>query len=291
MKRYIPFAGYFAVVILLLTSLVSGCIKDNRDDCNTSSSYRLIVKTVESDSVKDSDIGSVVLFVFDQEQGYLGNVNTEINQIMELSYPAYNELYVIAWGNINGPNQSVSNPKTNQPPQEIYLKLRMQNNTFAFSPNDLFDGAKFITLQPQGSTPEILFINRKISRVTVIAQGLQKYLNTVDEDFMYVIRGTNNTLDLNGAPVGEEANLLPNATFDRDKEFITSPFNVFPSEHIIVDIYKGGQLVYTVDQDNAGNPFVAPAGKKLSIIINFSGNIQVSVSISDWSHTDVTDEL
>lgn len=290
MKRYIPFSGYFTTVILLLASLVSGCIKDNRDDCETSS-YRLIVKTIESDSVNDSDIGDVVLFVFDKEQKFIGIVDTRINQVTELPYSSYNELYVIAWGNINGPNQSLSDPIANQHPEEIDLTLKMKNNPYSFSPNDLFQGAKPITLQSLGNAPEVLLINRIISGVSIIAQGLQQYLNTLDEDFTYVIRGTNKTVNLDGSQIESEAYLQPIAAFDNNQEFRTFPFNVFPSDHIIVDIYKADQLVYTVDQDNAGNPFVAPAGKKLSIIINFSGNIQVSVSINDWSQTTVTDEL
>lgn len=286
MKRYMPFSGYLTATILLLTGLLWGCIKDSRSDCYNS--YQLVVRTIESDSVRGGDLGEVVLFIFDQQQKFIGSMKTAINQVTALSYPSNDELYVIAWANIDGGNELLSDPIPGQIPGDIQLKLTMKDDRYAFSPDDLFQGAKAIDQKVRNTQPDVLWVKRKIANVTVVGRGLQGYLNTTDEDFTYVIRGSAGTLDLNGNLVGNEIHLQPDAIFNQNQEFRTSAFHVFPTAHLAVDVYKADQLVYTLDRDVAGNPIVAPEGKKLTIIIDFSDNIVVKISINDWVQTDVT---
>lgn len=289
MKRYIPFSGYLAVGILLLAGLMSGCIKDDRDHC--CKSYRLVVKAVESDSVSDGDIGEVVLFIFDGQQRYKGSMKTQIGQVTELSCPSNDELYLVAWGNINGQSQSLSEPVPGNLPGDSHLKLVMKDADYSFSPDDLFQGIKEVSQSMKTSTPDILWIKRKVASVTVIAKGMQQYLNTTDEDFSFVVRGTSNAIDLGGNLAQEETVLKPDAAFDADKVFKTLPFRVFPSNHISVDIYKADQLIRSVNQDDAGNFFVVPEGKKLTIVVDFSGNVHVTITIDDWKETEVSGGL
>lgn len=286
MKPYIPFPRCLTAGILLLTGLLWGCIKDNRDNCYTS--YQLIVKTTESDSVGDGDINNVVLFIFDKEQKFIGSMATGIDQVTTLPYPSNDELYIVAWGNINSGHQSLSAPVPGVLPGDISLKLTMKDETHFNSPDDLFQGARSVQRNTKNSGPDILLIKRKIANVTVVARGLQAYLNTTDEDFTYIVRGTGGTLDLNGVLLGEEVYLNPDATFNPSQEFVTPPFHVLPSQHLVVDLYKADQLILSVDQDAGGNPLVAPEGKKLTITIDFSGNIHITISIDDWEQTEVT---
>lgn len=286
MKRYMPFSGCLAVVVLLFTGL-TGCIRDDRDHCCTS--YKLVVKTVESDSVAEGDIGEVVLFIFDAQQKFRGSMKTQVGQVTELSCPSTDGLYVVAWGNINGQSQSLSVLNPGDSPEDSRLKLNMKDNDNELSPDDLFQGIKMISLNAENSSPDVLWIKRKVAMVTVATKGVQQYANTTDEDFSYVIRGTSSAIDLGGNLASDEARLNPAAAFDGNQVFITPSFRVFPAGHISVDIYKAGQLIYSVDQDDAGNPFAVFEGKKLTIFIDLSGNIHhVTISISDWQQTDVT---
>lgn len=286
MKLYMPFPRYLSIAVLLMTGLVWSCIRDDRDDCITS--YQLIVKPIASDSVRNGDISEVVLFIFDKEQKFIGSMKTGINQVTELSYPSYDELYVVAWGNITGRNQTLSPPETGKLPGQINLNLAMKDASYALPPGDLFQGAKPVNQKAASSQPDVLLIKRKVANVTVTAKGLQDYLGTTDVDFTYVIRGSSGSTDLNGVLSGNEVRLQPDAAFNVNRDFTTPAFRVFPSTHLAVDLYKGNQLVYSTDKDDAGNPFVAPEGKKLAILIDFRGNIRVTISVSNWDDTDIT---
>lgn len=287
MKRNISLLGKLMAVTTLLSGLMWSCIKDKSDDCYTS--YQLVVKTVEADSVGKGDIGEVILFVFDKEQKYLGSLKTNIDEITELPYPSNDQLYIIAWGNTAGGNQSLFNPTSGNPPEGVTLELK-KNGSYTISPNDLFQGAKAIDQNTSTPRPDILYIKRKVANVTIIAKGLQAHQNTTDQNFTYVVRGTNDALDLNGRLTGEETNVQPTATFNTMGEFNAPAFSVFPSNHLAIDIYKGDQLVYSVDKDDAGNPFAVPEGKKLTIIIDFSGNVNVTITLTDWEEKDVVNE-
>lgn len=294
LKKWLPGIAF------ILSGVVTGCIKEDLAECPKS--YQLVVRTDEGDNVSQDGIKEVILFIFDENQRYINSISTSVDKVVELNYPSHNNLTVVGWANTVGTNQTQPSLTPGMPLEGQQITLvnlaiarLIQDDNYTLSPNDLFHGIKQVDLKNgSNTTPDVLYIKRKVSAVSIIARHLQEYMNTQDQDFSYRLRKSKNALDFTGLLTGTEVSYLPQATFNTKNEFETPVFLILPSEmskSIEVDIYKGTQLVHTITSTPAGEPIQAVEGKFLQIIVDFSGGINIEINLSDWENKDVSGEF
>lgn len=286
----------FPFYILLLMFIFTGCIKDDLNDCPKT--YRLVVLTDPSDDMLLRATPKVVLFIFDENNHLIDYRNTSPGIVMELNYPGHSKLNAVAWANID--NQINISTMDNQMPLEkakIQLADRADNlsgGIYALSPNDLFYGKKELDMKMNTlAQPDILIINRKVAAIRIVAKHLKEYIGTTDSDFTYRVKGSKNTFDFNGNLTGDNRNYLPECSFNEKNELIAPAFLVYPSQtgqSVSVGIYKGANLIHTIDMDDKGIPLKTEAGKLLELVVDFSSEANVGIVIKDWDALEVDQE-
>lgn len=290
----------FVFGMLLLMFLFAGCIKDDLSDCPVT--YRLVIQTDPNDDVQLRSTtpmtNKIVLFIFDENNRLLDYRRTSPGEIMELTYSGHRLLNAVAWANLDGQmDLSALAPQTPLSSAKVQLldTEPLSDGKYALSPNDLFHGKKELNLASDTrSQPDILIIQRKIAAIRITAKRLKEYVGTTGNDFSYRVRSSKNTFDFNGNLTGDDRNYLPMSSFNPSNEFVAPAFLVFPSQadkSISVDIYKGGQLIYTADKDGNGLPIQTERGKLLDLLIDFSGGVNTSFSIKDWDNKEINQEF
>lgn len=286
----------FTFYILFLLFLFSGCIKDDLNDCPKT--YRLVVQTDPNDDVSLRATPKVVLFIFDENNRLLDYRNTSPGVVMELSYEGHSRLNAVAWANIDD-HVNVSTLNTQMPLENATVKLidrtDLSEGNYALSPSDLFHGKKELDLNLNTQEhPDVLIIGRKVAAIQIIAKKLKEYVGTIDNDFTYKVKSSKNTFDFNGKLMGDDRNYLPECSFSDKDELIAPAFLVFPSQtgqNISVDIYKGTNLIYTIDKDDNGLPLKTEEGKILELIVDFSTEASVDITIKDWDAAEINQEF
>lgn len=290
----------FVFGMLLLMFLFAGCIKDDLSDCPVT--YRLVVQTDPNDDVqlRTGTImdNKVILFIFDENNRLLDYRRTSPGQVMELTYSGHRRLNAVAWANLDG--QMDLSALSSQTPLEnakvqLAERVQLSDGKYAYSPNDLFQGKKELNLTiDTQNRPDVLIIGRKVAAIRITTRHLKEFVGTTDYDFTYRVRGSKNTFDFNGNLLGDDRNYLPVSSFNPANEFVAPAFLVFPNQtdkKIAVDIYKGDNLIYTMDTDGNGLPIRAERGKLLDLIIDFSAGTNVTISIKDWDDKEIDQEF
>lgn len=161
----------------------------------------------------------------------------------------------------------------------------------AGSPDDLFYGTIDITPDADASARE-LPLRRKVSGVAITARYLREYVGSTEGEYHYIVRKTTDKLDFYGKPNGTEVNYRPQAAFNDNGEFVSSAFNIFPTEaDIKIDIYHRDVLKTTVIADSNGNPLRVAEGRLLNVLVDFRGVVSVDVKVTDWGKQEIWKEF
>lgn len=280
----------FMVAAFVLTS----CTKEDLSECPAS--YNLTIKAFDTDNadITNTDaVKEVSLYLFDASKNYLAIQSAPIGKTVELNHPEHEQLYVVAWGNSMGGNQMMPTFKVGDKLETAFVSLNKTKASLPTvqSPDDLFYGAVELTKESQNIEKE-LPIRRRTSSVMITAHKLKEFASASDNDFSYILRKSTDKLDFYGKPNGTDVSYRPAAAFDHTGQFKSPIFNILStSTPIEIDIYHGSVLIATVIGDSKGNPFKAVEGKLLNILIDFSLEVSVTVTITDWGKQEIWKEF
>lgn len=282
-------------ISLVTAFVIMGCTKEDLSQC-TPDTYRLIVKAYDAQGAELTAeiVKEVTLYVFDKDKQFLGvHTDAKLNESIELNYPNHELLTVVAWGNGMQGHQTMPSLAIGDKMEMAFVSLLQTKATMATmqSPDDLFHGAINLTKE-NIKTENNIPIYRKTSGISITARKLKQYANANDENFTYVLRQTANKINFEGKEAGEFSAYTPEASFDNKQEFVAPIFNILTtSSDIEVDIFHGDIRVATILKDPSGETLNVEAGKTLNILIDFTGDISVSVSVTDWGVQQVWKEF
>lgn len=294
--------GFLLVAALLLTGLLSSCLKENFDDCPRP--FRLFIQAIDADLndiTSTGEVDRVILFVFNENHQVVDAIELNEAQVtsrqpvpIELSYPGHQSLTFVAWGNVD---ESVEFPATASVKQltDLYMRLKLTSapksqtrGAIAQSPCDLFHGTLNVPIEYGGLEPagdQTIVIARKTSQVAISAYGLKRWNQNKEGEYTYELRESNDGYDKDGNLTGSMVGYQPAANMDENGHLHTSRFQTLPTsggKSYTLYILYNGEIIYTADKGSDGKPFVPDVGRLLNIIIDFRAGIGIKVIITPW---------
>lgn len=283
-------------ILLVMAFVTIGCTKEDISEC-TPDTFRLTVKAYDAQGkeLTVETVKEVTLYVFDQNKQFRGvHTDTKLGQSIVLDYPNHESLIVVAWGNGMQGHQTMPTLTVGDKMETAFVSLSQTKAAMATiqSPDDLFHGVVTLTKESKKVENNIP-IYRKTSSIAITARRLRQYANAGDDNFTYVLRQTGNKLSFEGNEAGELSCYKPQASFIENKDEFTAPiFNILTTDsNIEVDIFHGEIRVVTILKTPDGKPLRAEAGKVLNILIDFTGDISVSVSVTPWGVQQIWKEF
>lgn len=313
MNKHISTIFYLA--LLLASAVLTGCIKEKGSDYCPTAAHYLIVRSFDADNKEITGTGAVrevVLYVFDNKGAYTGKIIASENERVPLNYPEGSQLTIVGWGNSQSGKQVMPQLAPGTPIDQAVVtlvenssqpivapigsKASPEISSYSASPDDLFWGMSPIALNSIEGQTEVgheLDIKRKVASMSVVIKGLQEWAGTSDTDFSIVINGTRKSIDFKGNKVGDPTLYLQQLLKNENGQFVTGIFNTFPSAdtQITIDIYKGNEKIYTVTTDGDNKPFVLDEGRLLNVFIDFTRNVGVSVTVTEWGKVDINQDF
>ncbi len=294
----------FAVFAMFATS----CIKDDLAEC-----YKLTLKVerLNKGEVVDitalGEVSDATLYIFDANKNFLESRKvdkefiTSRKEITLDNYPETTTLYLVAWGNLEGGNQNITQPK-NMDDLKVQLKSA---DGYAQSPDSLYYGSKEVTTLGSGVTGgngEVI-IRQKTGTYTIttvgLSNGLKAYGLKSASDFDFYINQTLDTYDNSGKLGGDSVAYNPEGQYDAAQEWLTTGViddshfggkqNSFAGENLGVRIASAdGKIDRTAYTDDEGKPFEIPEAGRLDVRILFGedGNISFRAQITRWGVVD-----
>lgn len=289
------------LLFLLFTLGESGCIKEdahNPEGCPPDrNKHLLIVRSFDLPGHEITGTGvvkEIILYIFDKNGIYLGQIQNKENEPVELDYPNQTSLTIVGWGNSSGGEQEPPQINSGATINDLQLKLKQTQAGYSSSPADLFHGIVTIDQKPgSNDITHYLDIQRKVASMYISLKGLQAWLGTTDTDFSFEIDGKFNAFDFYGNTKGEQTTYRPTFEFKETDEFVIPIFYTLPSGEtpVTLRILKGGQVIYTTSEDESGNPFRLEPGKLLSVSIDFNAGISTVVTLESWVESDINQEF
>lgn len=286
-----------AVWLLLTTAcskkeepIPNGKIQKLRFDCSSGS---------QTDAIREIEV-----FVFDDQERFIGRSSTQAGGTITLDYPQTSVLHCIAWGNSKDSNLEFSPLKSGDSLEKGYLTLKTlpsvrAGETFCNMPPDLFWGAIQIDNTPttDDRQPLQMVMQPTTASIHITIDGLPETTGTEDGDYAVVVSEPAGRIDFSGSYGGKTRHRLTGA-FDTAKEYIIPAFRLFPTvggEGIEVDVIHDGKLLKSITQTSDGKPIIPVPGKELTLLIKFDAPAPppsteggLEVKPPEWNVTDVT---
>lgn len=286
--------------------LGTSCIKEDLEAC-----YTLTLKVVNEKSEDITPLGNVTdasLFVFDENKTLLETRQLDADFIInrrniELSYPEGTKLFLVAYGNLAGGNQTV---KKGTKAEELFVALNTTAEGRASSPDSLFYGNKTVETIGAGGyvggNQEIV-IDPRTGTVTMITVNLDKaivarggVLKAGEEpQLQFQVDRTMESLDYNGEKSGKEVYFNPDGKYDKSREWATpNQTNMYTDKQLLGSIYYNGAKIG--EAENALNettgemePITVYPRKNTLIKLEWGNNgafIGAKVKITPWGVVD-----
>lgn len=280
--------SFILAALLLLSGLLSGCIREDNTDCPRP--FRLFVKAVDidlQDITESGEVKQVFLFVYNEKGELIQSIELDADFIknrkavpIELPYPGFEALHFVAWGNVND--------DVNFDKSDLDVTLKDIGAGIAGSPSDLFYGTLNVPVEYGGieaAGDQTVVIHRKTSQVVITANGLKKWNGNKDGEYTYRLTESHNTIDGKGELTGPMVGYNPNAVMDINGNLGAAPFRTFPTtggKTYTLEILYNGEVIYSATEGTDGVKFVPEVGRLLNIYIDFRAEVGIYVAISPW---------
>lgn len=291
----------FYLATVLLTLLLSGCLKEDLSDCPRP--FQVTVKAVCADGndiTESGDVEQVNLFVFDEGEKIFEVFTLSASDVIQrktipiaMAYPGRSALKFVAWGNLDE-RIDYSQIGSVQELKDLYVRLRSAGSRqegyhMVETPYDLFHGTIDVTSEFGGIEPgksQVIEVKRMTEGMTITAIGLKQWNGNKEGTYSYRLRESFNSCDGLGFFGGDKVYCEPRANFNDKDHFIAPLFYMFPPADgisYVLEILCDGELVFTVDRDSDGKPLNTDLGRTLNIIIDFSAELNIMCVITPWN--------
>lgn len=302
MNRSIHIIQLFGGGVLLL--LLTGCIRENRDNCPPETAVRSVVLKVMDtvtgrDITENGEAGGAELYLFAPTGEYAGHVSVTSDEIMHripVMLPERNlaGCRISAWTNV-GAGQQFHIPDDGSRLENRAVSLFMEDDTYHGVPDNLFFGQLQLASAGTGM-PEEVTVVRKNARMHITVRGLDD--GVPEERYYFTVQAPNDGYDFNGKPMAGTA-VRRAGTFGPNGDFATvGTFNMIHTDTpddaetgVGVSLYErmtvrsADRLVAAVTTDDDGMPISLPAGQTVNLLIDVGqeAGISVRMEITPWN--------
>lgn len=276
--------------------ILTGCIQENLAAC-----YKLTLKAenAKGDDVTETALADASLYVFDENYTYLETVRLSEGQIrnreeIRLIYPEDRNLHVVAWGNLSGNNQTVTESELID---ELTVMLKSRDG-LAQKPDDLFYGNRLVQTKAGGGIydDDTIVVRPKLSQVNIVTENIKYALNknfpsTANEDINcdYFVNRTLSGFDYQGQQTGDSVYYSPDADWDKNKEYFAPNYRMCAGENLGVELTAEDRTLATATHDDDGNPLQAPEAGILYVVLRFGEDgalLSVRQAVRPWGTVD-----
>lgn len=278
--------GLFAILCIYM---LAGCMRENLDDCLE---FALTVKIVDAEGkdITNSGIVSTVdLYLFDNN-GFIRMAPKGSDVDFLFSQDKSQNLKIVGWGNLNPDSLRYELPEPGTPIEDMMLELLQNADGSHQVANDLFYSRHELGTSTRGMQEEYitLTMTRCVASVSVRALRLNEYFGEeVSGPFRFEVRNTGSMLNFWGESANDLARHFPEVQVDEHGTLSTDVFRVFPAKEdssILVDIFNGDELLFTVETDGDGEKLRTVAGMHTDIQIDFlATGVQVTITVEPWN--------
>lgn len=292
MKQIIHTRQWLVAAACAATLFMTSCIQENLLAC-----YKLTLKAenANGDDVTGTALADASLYVFDENYEYLQTVRMTEGQIrnheeIRLNYPEDRNLHVIAWGNLSGQNQTVTESELIE---ELKVQLKSRGG-LAQKPDDLFYGNRLVETKAGGALArnDTIVVRPKLSQVNIITQNIKYALNKnfpstpIDAiDCNYQVNRTLNAFDYQGELIGDSVYYRPDADWDKNKEYFAPNYRMCAGENLNVELSAENRTLAVATEDDYGKPLKAPEAGILYVVLTFGEDgalLSVRQAIRPW---------
>lgn len=296
MKQINPPRRWLLAAVCGTALILTGCIQENLAAC-----YKL---TLKAENAKGDDITGIALadaslYVFDEDYTFLETVRLTEGQIrnreeIRLIYPEDRNLHVVAWGNLSGKNQTVTESELIEE-----LKVMLKNRDgLAQKPDDLFYGNRLVQTKADGGyyKNDTIVVRPKLSQVNIVTENIKYALeknfpSVANEDIKcdYFINRTLSGFDYQGQLIGDSVYYSPDAGWDENKEYFAPNYRICFGENLSVELTAEDCTLATATHDDNGDPLKAPEAGVLYVVLRFGENgalLSVRQTVRPWGTVD-----
>ena len=284
-------------VILSVTSLITGCIREDLGNCPAQTALQITVRSDESGG-KFTPVEGAAVYLFDHNRRYITQIpvsgrEIENNTPVNIPVSPLSKTWAVIWGNIKD-NENITGLSEGKSIDEVILDLRKEDNGYAKAPDGLFYGIK----QLSGKSAEEIIISPKTARIRLTAKGLSA--DTSVSGHYFTLESHYDGYAFSGAPHPENIRIKMEGEFDGEHDLVTpEPYDIihYPLDtrqgeepHCVINLWRvatGGKdtLLTSAEKDSDGGLIIPRPGKTTNILIYFknSGEIIITVVITDWN--------
>lgn len=253
----------------------------------------------------DAQVSGLWVYVYDQNGLLIGFHKTEPGVPLPVGeYRDRGKIKIVVWGNASGQGavQNLPEPILGSSINDHRLTQNLSGGTIAGSnlnhpPSDLFFGTldvDFSKDEGSGQTVTPLLLARAVSSFVVTVRGIGQAFDGADGDYFVVVRHPYGAVDFGGNPIGPGTVYMPKVAYDPLTDQLIGEVSLaLPTGEagVVVELYSGGQLVYTAAVDSGGRVLSLTQGQLSNILIDLSRVISVELVVSRWGEVWIFEDF
>jgi len=290
-------ASAFLVCLACLCALPTGCVREDVDGCLQ---YSLSVKVVDADGndiTSSGTVTSVDLYLFDAD-GFVRLIPKGTSTDYVFAEEEGSALTLVAWGNLKADSLNIPQLAVGTSLEDAQIVLLKHTNGGDRPSSDLFYSKLELgptTRAGMSENTSTIVLKRLASGVSIRTSSLERHFGTSADTCRIVVRGAGNALNFLAKIAGEESGYEPVVKRDAGGDLYAAPFCIFPTQEdgsLTIELYRSGKKLFSTSTDDEGNPLQAPAGKTLSVNIDFANaKAKITVSVTNWQQIDQDTEM
>lgn len=297
MKKIVP-----PLLLSLLGLLAFSCVYDDPTAYDPTCGRYVEAHTVDGN---DAQVSGLWVYVYDQNGVLIGFHKTEPGAPLPVGeYRDRGKIKLVVWGNASGQEapQNLPDPVIGSSINSHYVVQNPSGKNIVGSkltnpPSDLFFGTLDIDFSKDkgsGQTVTPLLLARSVSSFVVTVRGIGQAFDGADGDYFVVVRHPYGAVDFAGNPIGPGSVYLPKVAYDPLTDQLIGEVSLaLPTGEagVVVELYWGGQLVYSAAVDSGGRVLSLTQGQLSNILIDLSRVIGVELVVSRWGEVWIFEDF
>ena len=275
-------------LFLLFILCCASCV---REDMEGWARYELHVRAVDADGNDLTGSGALQksdIYLFN-EQGFVRMIPSDGFSDFYFGEDKGERLTLVAWGNLKEDTLITTEIAPGTPLKDAKLQLRQYAHGTHLPLTDLFYCRKEIgemeTRSVEGADITLV-MERMVAGLSIRTRYLSERYPYKGESYRFIVHCTSTEMDFTGEAAGSGAGYEPASVTDTKGDVYAPPFHIFPTGEgrpLEIDIYRKGEKLLTITEDNEFRPLYAPVGKQTNIDLDFRyAEVKVVVSVGPW---------
>lgn len=245
----------------------------------------LKVHSENKDITSRGEINTTTLFVFDENNDFNQEVVVDKTYSLQakainIDCPGSSKITVVAWSGLSSANEEFNKLNQANIISDLQINLKQNNGVVTSLPSDLFYGQVTLNRKTTKSSVEELVINRKVSSLNLVTQGIMKVYDSKEGSYYYKIKKTKSAFNYNGELTGKDVEYIIPATLTSGGN-LSAKTTILPSSDIAVELYRDNEMILSSENLQNTQKVSTNEGEQVSLLFDLSRK-KCSVFVSAW---------